>query len=248
MRVYFINLEASVDRRNYLSAQLEKFGIDYEAFKAVEPPQADEWFRRYDEKRYLRTTGRPASPGEIAAFGSHAGLWTKAVETGEPLVVLEDDVEILPIFPSALDVADSLIEKYGFLRLVDAAGARRVRMTPVEKSGDFTVLWYTKYPFGSQGYAISPAAAAKFLDHCKVITGPPDRYIKRFWEHGQALYGLSPAPLGHNEFSQATVIPSRDRGKYGPGLRAQRMMTKLSSWLARARFNAKVRQSLGKLD
>jgi glycosyl transferase family 25 len=243
MRVHVINLEASVDRRHYLCAQLDRLGIDYEIFKAIEPPQATEWFQRYDELRYLRNTGRKASPGEIACFGSHAALWKKAVETGQPLVVLEDDVEILPTFPSALAEAARLIDTYGFLRLADNGPSRRVRMTPMEAAGAFSVVWYTRYAFGSHGYAIDPETAAAFLAHSAIVAGPPDLFIKRFWEHGRPLYGLLPAPVGFNRFGTAPVIETRKTVKPRTSIRVARLMTKLSGALARARFNAAVRAS-----
>lgn len=243
MRVYVINLEASVDRRRYLSAQLDRLGIDYSIFKAIEPPQAREWFERYDELRYLRNTGRKASPGEIACFASHAALWKKAVDTGEPLVVLEDDVEILPTFPRALAEATRLIDAYGFLRLADNGPSRRVRMTPMETAGAFSVVWYTRYAFGSHGYAISPEAAAAFLAHSTVVAGPPDLFIKRFWEHGRPLYGLLPAPVGFNTFGAAPVIEARKKAEPRTTVRVWRLMTKLSGAIARARFNAAVRVS-----
>ncbi len=238
MRVHVINLEASADRRAYLCAQLDRLGVDYSIFRAIEPPQAGEWFERYDETRYLRNTGRTASPGEIACFASHATLWKKAVTTGEPLVVLEDDVEILPTFPHAVAETARLIESYGFIRFAEDGPTRHVRTTPMETAGEFTVLRYTRYPFGSMGYAISPKAAAAFLAASTVVAGPPDLFIKRFWEHRQVLYGLSPAPLGTNQFAYTPVMQLRVKAKLGPTARIARAVSKLRDAIARARFNA----------
>ncbi len=243
MRVHVINLEASLDRRQYLCAQLDRLGIDYSIFKAIEPPQAKEWLERYDERRYLRNTGRKASPGEIACFGSHAALWRKSVATGEPLVVLEDDVEILPTFPRALAEAARLIRTYGFLRLADNGPSRHVRATEMKKAAEFSIVWYSRYAFGSMGYAISPETAAAFLAHSAAVTGPPDLFIKRFWEHGRPLYGILPAPIGFNKFGEAPVIAPRRYVKPRTSLRIERFMNRLSGAIARARFNASVRAS-----
>jgi glycosyl transferase family 25 len=238
MRVHVINLEASADRRSYISEQLDRLGVDYSVFRAIEPPQAREWFERYDEKRYLRNTGRTASPGEIACFGSHSTLWRKAVATAQPLVVLEDDVEILSTFPHALAAAARLIERYGFIRLAEDGPTRHVRTIPMETAGEFTVMRYTRYPFGSMGYAISPKTAAAFLAASAVVAGPPDLFIKKFWEHRQVLYGLSPAPLGTNKFAYTPVMQLRMKAKLGPAARIGRLVSKLAGSIARARFNA----------
>jgi glycosyl transferase family 25 len=238
MRVHVINLESSGDRRAYLCAQLDRSRVDYSIFRAIEPPQAREWFERYDEKGYLRNTGRTASAGEIACFASHATLWKRAVTTGEPLVVLEDDVEILPTFPAALAATARLIESYGFIRFAEDGPSRHVRTIPMETAGEFTVLRYTRYPFGSQGYAISPKTAAAFLAASAVVAAPPDVFIKKFWEHRQVLYGLSPAPLGTNKFASTPVMQLRVKAKLGPAARLGRLASKLADSLARARFNA----------
>lgn len=235
--IHVINLEASADRRAYLSAQLDRLGVDYSFFKAIEPPQAGEWFERYDEKLYVRNTGRTASPGEIACFGSHSTLWKKAVTTGESLVVLEDDVEILQTFPRALAEAARLIERYGFIRLAEYT-SRRARTIPIEPAGEFRVVYYTRYPFGSMAYAISPKCAAAFLARSTVVAGPPDLFIKKFWEHRQPLYALWPLSVSTNKFGSTPVIEPRAKAKLRPSARIARLVTKLKDAIARARFNA----------
>jgi glycosyl transferase family 25 len=240
MRVHVINLAASADRRDYLCAQLDRLGVDYAIFRAVEPPQAGEWFERYDEKRYLINTGRRASPGEIACFGSHSTLWKHAVDSGKPIVVLEDDVEILPTFPRAVAEVARLIDCYGFIRFAENGPSRHVCTIPMETAGEFSIVRYTRYPFGSMGYAISPKTAAAFLAHSTVVTGPPDLFIKKFWEHRQVLYGLSPAPLGTNKFAATPVMQLRSKAKLGPSGKFARRCSKLADWIGRARFNASV--------
>jgi GR25 family glycosyltransferase involved in LPS biosynthesis len=155
-------------------------------------------------------------------------------------VVLEDDVEILPTFPRALAETARLIESYGFIRLAEDGPTRHVRTIPMETAGEFTVLRYTRYPFGSMGYAISPKTAAAFLAASTVVAGPPDLFIKKFWEHRQVLYGLSPAPIGSNKFADTPVVQPRVKAKLGPAGRLARLVSKLAGSIRRARFNAAV--------
>jgi hypothetical protein len=105
-------------------------------------------------------------------------------------------------------------------------------------------MWYPRYPFGSMGYAISPETAAAFLAHSSVVTGPPDLFIKRFWEHGRPLYGLMPPSIGFNDhFASVPVIGTRPKEKPSASVRLGRLGTKLTGFIARARFNAAVRAS-----
>jgi hypothetical protein len=153
-------------------------------------------------------------------------------------VVLEDDVEILPAFPLALAETARLIERYGFIRLAENGPTRHVRTIPMQTAGEFTVVRFTRYPFGSMGYAISPRTAAAFLAHSTVVAGPPDLFIKKFWEHRQVLYGLSPAPLGTNKYAATPVMQLRVKANLGPAARIARLVSKLAGSIARARFNA----------
>jgi hypothetical protein len=70
-----------------------------------------------------------------------------------------------------------------------------------------------------------------------VLAGPVDVFIKKFWEHGQPLFALSPSCVNGGTLSAASTIKHRDKGATDARLRAARTLTKLEDLIRRARFN-----------
>jgi len=157
----------------------------------------------------------------------------------EPIVILEDDAVITKNFSAALTETQRLIQWYGFIRLQDDTRDRKIKRLPVSMAGGlFTLMYYATYPYGAMAYAISPSAAAAFVDASKVLTGPVDHFIKLFWEHGQPLYGLSPCPVVWGDQSDRTTIGHRAREEINIKLSLRRRLKKAHRWIQRRRFNA----------
>ena len=246
MQISVINLDESVERLASISAQFERLGLAFTRFEAVRAGQGADFFGRYDETQYLANTGRTATAGEVACFASHGHLWRRCAELEEPMVILEDDARLSPLFPVALAVVASLLDAHGFIRLQEHGPARHVRTTRVATASPFEVHYYSRYPFGAMAYAISPRVARRFIDRSRVLTGPVDVFIKKYWEHGQPLFGLTPSPVENGELSSASTIERRDKAPPSTRLRVRRWRNKLEGLVARARFNAAVRA--GRLD
>lgn len=107
MRTYVINLARSVDRRQHITSQLAKAGIDYEIVQAVDGRDLD---------IHDPTLIDPAMaakclfPGTVACPLSHLLVYAKILEDGgSTALVLEDDVSLpTDLGPIAYDVAEHL--------------------------------------------------------------------------------------------------------------------------------------------
>ena len=237
MKVWVISLRNASERRANIEPQLVRQGIDYRFFDAIEADSGFDHFQGYDEQRYLINTGRQASEGEVACFASHRCLWKQAVETNEPIVVLEDDSELEDNFPAALQETERLIEKYGFIRLQNDFSGRHKRRVPIHAAGPFVLNYYESYPHGAMGYAISPRVAAAMLEASHVVAAPADSFIKLYWEHGQPLYGLTPYSIMWGDFTYQTMIGVRTREPADIRIRLRRRFMKVVRWVGRWRFN-----------
>lgn len=237
LRVFVINLDESFERRASFTAQLERLDVVFTRFEAVQAVRGARLFVGCDERRYLANTGRTASPQEVACFASHRCLWLRCVELCEPVVILEDDGLFMPFFPAALAAAATLIDRYGFIRLQAHGPSRHIRVARIDRAGDFGLDYYSSYPFGAMAYAIGPRVAAAFSDKSRVMTGPVDVFIRRFWEHGQPLFGLSPSPVEGSELCSRSTIEQRDKPAPSINLRVRRWCNKLRAIVERARFN-----------
>jgi glycosyl transferase, family 25 len=102
VRAYVINLARSFDRREYITAELKKTGLDYEIVTAVDgrdldlgdPTIVDPSLPYIDPSLPIVDTGLAA--GTAGAALSHLSVYRKIIDDGrDKALVLEDDV-ILP--------------------------------------------------------------------------------------------------------------------------------------------------------
>ena len=235
MKIFVISLATSCARRNSAASQLHKLGLEFEFFPAIHGRHVlDSYFDGYDEERFLRNTGRKVCAGEIGCYASHLALWRKCIELDEPVVIMEDDFLLLEGFPESLRQLGSNIGQYGYIRLQAEKCARKNK----EKECGSFVLWrYTKAPHGAMCYGISPSVATAFIEQSNTLTAPVDVDVKKFWNHRQPIYGLTPYVVSESDLSWSTDIKGRQKLKKPLRMRFLRIITKCDWYFSRLRFN-----------
>jgi len=109
--VFVINLDSSPERYQHAEQQLLALGITPQRYAAVygkdlTPEQVDAC---YDQAANLQYFRRSLSPGELGCYLSHRGIWQKMVAEQIPLaIVLEDDIEVDPRLPAAIQTLTAL--------------------------------------------------------------------------------------------------------------------------------------------
>lgn len=235
MQIHVITLPDAVARQRQATSQLADAGLEFLLFPAVVGQEAVKASAgKVQEHKFLLTTGRQITPGEIGCFSSHRQLWELCVQVGEPVLVMEDDFQLSADFPAALALLEQKIADYGFIRLQTE---RRANKKLVETHDRFKLWRYTKAPNSAMCYGLSPAAAARLLAHADSITAPVDVYMKRFWEHGQEMYGITPYTVTESELSSASQIAGRSKAKKGLATRLHRTYGRLCDLVARAYYN-----------
>ena len=193
----------------------------------------DRFFDEVDEEQFLLQTGREVVPGEIGCYASHIAAWRICWASGEPLVVLEDDVQIADNFAMAIAECERFIDNCGIIRLQTE---RRGRKKFVRRADNgFSLYRYSKYPHSTAGYVISPRVAEVFCRESAVFSAPVDLFMKKFWEHKQPMYGLVPYPVDESEHSRSSAIGSRSKVAKSAGQRFRRMLIKATWFLRRIR-------------
>jgi glycosyl transferase, family 25 len=93
VHAYVINLARSRDRREYITAELRKTGLDFELVTAVDGNDLDMDDTSVVDPSFLARTA--SSSGSAGASLSHLSVYRKIIEDGhEASLVLEDDVRL----------------------------------------------------------------------------------------------------------------------------------------------------------
>ncbi len=233
MQVFVVSLDRSAARREVVSASLREAGVPFEIARAVDGRGGEHHaFTNYCERTMLERTGRTLSPGEVGCFASHYRLWQVAVELGQPIAVIEDDIVVAPDFATVLALAATEIEARRLIRLF--AVTERKHVVLAELASPFQLIRYLKGPYGTQAYVVSPAGAKALLDKAAQWLAPVDRYLDSPWLHGIDIVAMKPFRVSHGNF-----VSEIERCDEAPTLAegARRGLDRLQHHVSRAVFN-----------
>jgi glycosyl transferase, family 25 len=196
MRVFVVSLERSADRRAEVRAALDRAGIGFEFFDAIDGSESGFLHSdRADPRVTKARKGWTLTNGQLACFASHLCLWHKCIDLGEPVVVLEDDVEPDEGAKHAMALAFEHADRYGFIKL---ASLRDVRFRPSVKLDDgHWIGRYRRNTCGTQAYIVAPDAAGAFARHADRFLEPVDDYMEKPWLHGVKTYSVRPSLFSH---------------------------------------------------
>ena len=216
MRIVVISLRDSKDRRASAIEQMTRLGLDFEFFDAFDgSTRIPSHFTEFDRRAYRWNSQRNPLPGEIGCYASHLSLWKQCVQTGESILILEDDFEALPGFVEAISVIEMLLAAHGFIRLEPfnrsrAVGKQLRRAShPIGTTGRFTLHYLSDVPTQLTAYAISPYGACRLAKASARLVAPVDKFVQRTWEHGVPILALSPAIVRTGPHSCQSMIGNR---------------------------------------
>lgn len=210
--IHVIHIESAKEREKLIEEQFDELGINFTFFPAINARENPNHplFSHYNAKKHFQRKGRTLSMGELGCFASHYSLWQICVDRNMPIVILEDDINILDNFREVYTQLDNILKTYPFLWL--HKNYRNVERVEVEKFGDFSVTKFYKDYFCAQGYAITPDVARKLLDYCKVWIFPVDDQMARFYENKIENFAIYPPCIDRVE-SIASLIGEDKRGE-----------------------------------
>lgn len=207
MRIFVVSLKNSVERRQVIEQKL--VNVDFQFFDAdnlrAEPDHFI--FSLYDRSKTKKYKGYELTVAELGCFASHVSLWQKSVELNKSILILEDNIEITEGFFSYLPKLATLVEKYGVLKLCNLFESDYKVVEEVD--GQCQVVTYlTKPGLGTQGYAITPSAAQRYLDIVPGFFEPVDNFMEHEWRTKQTIYSLNP-----NLINRAAVVSTIGKRK-----------------------------------
>lgn len=212
MRIKVISPESSAEHRKNVQRQFDRLDIPFDFFDAITPEKARRYIHHYDEKEFFLNSGRHANASEIASYASHLALWKQCGVEGRPFLILEDDANLDESFLSGLRVVEDQIMTLGFIRVsLPAAGTA----VDVHRHGPFRIGYCRRVPHLALAYAVSPGVATQLADAAAIIEEPVDKYLQRFWRHGQPVFAVRPPFVHASTHAHESVIPSHSLPKHG---------------------------------
>lgn len=130
MKVFVINLERSLDKKEHMQRQIQKLfeknpnlknKLEIIFFKAIDAKNKEHLeFKDHFPWWGSWVLGRELFDGEKACFASHYRLWQECVKLNESIMILEDDVEFSDEFLNhAEEYIDELSKsEYEYIRIL----------------------------------------------------------------------------------------------------------------------------------
>jgi glycosyl transferase family 25 len=194
--IYIISLADEIPRRAACTMTMEKWGLSFEFFDAVEGAHLSvaDTAGFYDPNKNLKLFKRPLSAPEIACYMSHYALWKRVAESESPCaVVLEDDFDGEDALPTLLrDLARLDLSN----RLVKLHSEKHVSGTPLaDLAGGYQLIDPGSVPGYALGYVISREAAANLVAKALPFGRPVDMDLKHWWEFDISILVVRPPVL-----------------------------------------------------
>ncbi len=234
MKIKVVSLSSSIRRRDNIRKQFRELGAPFEFSDAITAEDALKHIHHYDEQEFLVNCGRAATATEIACYASHLALWQQCATGKDPYLILEDDAELDASFLEGLLVVASQIEERGLIR-VSLPEGENSRVT--DELGQFEIQYCRSAALLPLAYAVSPKAAARLALAGRIVEEPVDKYMQRFWRHGQPVYAVCPAIVHLAPVTKKPDIGERKRRHYGFSTSLRRTARMAQNRIARARFN-----------
>jgi glycosyl transferase family 25 len=185
-KVYYINLEKSVDRKNFIENQFKELQVPITRIAAVYGKALEEIYLKKEKKKHNILAHFPfPNDGEIGICLTHFKLWKFLSEQPEDFsIVLEDDALIQEDFFEDLN---ALLEKITTNDFLDISGKKG--FYPLEKN-DLTTTFLVP-PVLMIGQIIGQKAAKKLSDNLGDYYAPIDIMKQDVYKHKVKLYSTN---------------------------------------------------------
>ena len=204
--VFVINMATNTKRMGEAAAELDKLGIPFTRFEAVNGRalSEDEVAEVYDPIANLTRARHPMIGPEIGCYLSHIALWKQiAAGDAEGGVILEDDFTASDDFAAVLAALAADQGTWDITKVFSARVGQKVLNNRSLSPGREIAVPY-KVPNTTLGYVIRRETAARLVECVLPISRPIDEDHKHFWEWDLRIALVTPPPLAFSVLSTET--------------------------------------------
>jgi glycosyl transferase family 25 len=207
--IFIISLTTASARRIACAAAMDRLGLEFEFFDAVDGSHLSEeqMARVYDPDKNAKLFKRPLSKPEIGCYMSHHALWDRIGKSRcAGAIILEDDFDADGALPALLreicrlDLSTCIVKLHSERK---AAGTSLVNL-----AGGYRLLVPYNVPGFALGYVIERRAAAKLAEKSLPFGRPVDMDLKHWWDFGVSVLIVQPTVLRIRMTDDASAIES----------------------------------------
>jgi glycosyl transferase, family 25 len=206
--IVYINLDEDAARREAMEQTLAQAGVHAVRLRAAR------WTRLapttqaqlYSAATNARQYHVPLVDGEKGCYTSHLIACEALLRSAHPaLVVLEDDVRLLPAFASTLAPVTAATGSFDVLKLIQP-GRDRLRAPLRLAGGRVHIGTFDRVPSFTAGQVLTRHGAQLLLKTRVPFGRPIDVDQRHWWENGLRIRGLMPSPIELAEASTSSSI------------------------------------------
>ena len=214
MRLIVINLDRAKCRRQRVTEEFRKVGLDAEFHVAVDGKRLTARdYDQVDRSTPRRMGHKPQGDALIGNWLSQRQVMKEVVENGPDMVaIFEDDVELSPALPCLLTALERDKIFFDIVKL----SRRKTEKTfiPYRKLSSGHVIGRVRYhDSGTEGYVITREAARRFLTQTPKMTWALDQAINNYWENGLNIYYLDSPVVFHGGSDDSLIEQDRKRSR-----------------------------------
>jgi glycosyl transferase family 25 len=169
---YVINLDRSPERLRHMHAQAGAIALAFERVEGIDGEQLAEADLAAHRER---AAPYPLTPGEIGCWLSHQKAWSLIAARDDAWgLVLEDDVQLSPDLPAALDGAADAPADADIVKIDTSLGVMVEMSRAAVPFAGRSLHRLRRNSWGTAGYLVSRRAAAWLLEHARPVEAPID--------------------------------------------------------------------------
>lgn len=196
VRAFVISMPRSTDRRSAMQQKLQRSGLQFEFFDALEGAKID---------RAQYPAGRALTNAELGCYLSHVGVWRRIAELPlDGALVLEDDVSVVDDIEALCRELARLPVQPDMVRVSSLKPPRGPKIFGL--SAGRNLLLARINPSGLQGYWLTPAGARRLLACWETPTRPIDKVVDRYWQHGLKVLLLDQPAVWETPGFASTIV------------------------------------------
>ncbi|HEY5406529.1 MAG TPA: glycosyltransferase family 25 protein [Ginsengibacter sp.] len=221
MKIFVINLKSSLRRRKLMEQQLNKLGLPFEFFEAIQgSAMSKEEIATYFDMEYYNNPPYHFTAGIAGCIMSHYFLYKKIVEENiESALILEDDMLLNKKIPDLLTILKGELRDYEVIMLFyqSAITIELSKRSCINLTDQFSLYQVisTKLLGSTAGYAINLSTAKSMTAGLRPFSTFPDAwedfYNRRLLNGVRVVY---PFPL-KSSYERTTISPYRKGGSTG---------------------------------